>query len=105
MTASYSYISILSLYLYLYQTTISSVEENWEFIYNKILKIVDEHVPCKLLGVRSHLPWMSTPLKRQIKRKQCIYNRAKRFRRDSDWQEYKNMQAQVRNLIRQQHKN
>jgi len=26
-----------------------SVEENWKFIYNGIIKIIDEHVPCKSL--------------------------------------------------------
>jgi len=82
----------------------TSVEENWKFIHNGISEIVDEHVPCKTLGTRTHLPWMSASLKRLIQRKQRIYNRARRFQRNLDWQEYRTIRSQVKNLTRHQHK-
>ena len=37
---------LYSEYFFLNQGASRSVEENWEFIYNNILEIVDKHVPC-----------------------------------------------------------
>jgi len=46
---------------------------------------------------------MTLQLERFIKRKQRLYNQAKRFNRPSDWKSYKNMQSQVRFTLKQQH--
>ena len=62
-------------------------------------------MPCKVLGVIFHLPWTTTSLKRLIKRKQRIYNRAKLYQRDPDWREYKTIRIHVRNILRRQHSN
>ena len=46
---------------------------------------------------------MSIPLKRLIKKKQRVYNHAKLFQRESDWEEYKNLQSEVRQSLRYAH--
>ena len=38
-----------------------------------------------------------------IKRKQRLYNRAKRFNRPGDWKLYKDMQSRVSTTLKQQH--
>ena len=45
-----------------------SVEENWNFLHSHCLKIIENHVPVKLVGTRSHLPWLTSPLRRLIRK-------------------------------------
>ena len=47
-----------------------SVEENWNFFHEQYLQLIEEYVPKKTLSTKSHLPWMSTTLKRLLKKKQ-----------------------------------
>ena len=37
-------------------------------------------------------------------KKQRVYNRAKFYSRESDWSEYKNLQKQVSQTLKQQHR-
>ena len=78
------------------------MEQNWNFIHENILQIVKDHIPAKQISTLSRLPWMTSQLKRLIKRKQRLYKRAKRFKRPSDWKAYKDMQSQVRSALKQQ---
>jgi len=83
--------------------TQKSVNENWQYIQERYLHIIQELVPKKTIGSKFHLSWMSDALKRPIKKKQRIYHRAKIYQRAEDWAEYKNLQHQMRNTIRQRH--
>ena len=47
---------------------------------------------------------MSTALKRLIRKKQRVYNRARRFHRENDWSEYKLLQKEVDQKLKHQHK-
>ena len=59
-------------------------------------------IPVKQRSETNHLPWMTYKLKRQIRKKQRTYNRAKKYNRPSDWKAYKIIQKQVQNALRQQ---
>ena len=48
---------------------------------------------------------MSNQLKRLIKKKQRVYNRAKHFQRLADWEEFKAIRRQVHNMIKSNHRN
>ena len=65
------------------QNATRDVEENWQFIHCQILKLINDHVPTKLLHSRSHYPWLSTPLKQLIREKQHVYNHAKYYNDES----------------------
>ena len=65
--------------------------------------MVQELVPKKTIGSKFHLPWINNPIKRLIKKKQRTYNRAKKYKRVEDWNEYRNLQHQTKSLIHQQH--
>ena len=95
--------SISETYFLLNSTPARSVDENWQLIQQECLKRIDSHVPYKKSSNHFHLPWMSVSLKRQIKKKQRVYNRAKLFQRDSDWREYKNLQREVKQSLRNAH--
>ena len=61
------------MYLTLNENSSRTVEQNWNFIYESILQIVKDHIPAKQISTSSCLPWMTSQLKRLIKRKQCLY--------------------------------
>ena len=67
-------------------------------------QIIEDHTPTKTSSTRTHLPWMSSTLKRLIRKKQRLYNRARRYHRDTDWSEYKLMQKEVNFKLKHQHK-
>ena len=43
------------------------IVENWDYVKNKILQIVSDHVPINVLKERNELPWMTNPVKKMIK--------------------------------------
>ena len=96
--------SINERYFDLNSTNERSVEDNWTFFHDHYLQLIEEHVPKKSLSTKSHLPWMNTTLKRLLKKKQRTYNRAKKYQRAKDWDEYKRLQYQSKSIMRQQHK-
>ena len=65
------------------QSSNRSVEDNWHFIHHHITKLINDHIPTKLLHSRSHCPWLSVPLKRLIIKKQRVYNQAKLYNDES----------------------
>ena len=86
-------ISVVSdMYFNLNENNTRTVEQNWNFFHENILSIVDKNIPAKNITASNRLPWMTSELKRMIKRKQRLYNRANRFNRPSDWKLYKDMQ-------------
>ena len=89
-------LDIYERYFELNSTTQRSVNENWEYIYEKCSQLIQEMVPKKTIGSKFHLPWMNAALKRLIKKKQRTYNRAKKYQRTEDWDEYKRLQHQTK---------
>ena len=82
-----------------------TVEENWTFIHAHILNLIEKHIPSKYISNKKSCPWMSVSLKRLIRKKQRLYKCAKHYNSDTKWKEYKDINKQVRNQIRQQHTN
>jgi len=50
-----------------------------ELFHENSLLIFDRHIPAKLVSASNYLPWMTFQLKKLIKRKQRLYNQAKRL--------------------------
>ena len=94
---------VSNMYFDLNSITSRSVEENWAFIHQQYLHLIHKFVPSKTLGTRYHLPWLSSSLKRLIRKKQRLYNKAKSYQDPADWEEYKILQHKVRNLLRSSH--
>ena len=82
-------------YLTLNSSTLT-VEENWQYFYSHYTHIVNECIPNRYSSTRGHIPWLSTSLKRMIRKKQRIYNKAKLSNSSNDWLEYKTLQKQVK---------
>ena len=82
-----------------------SVHENWSFFFKNFQQILSDLVPTKTLGIRTHLPWMSAPLKRLIRKKQRVYNKARLSCHEADWSQYKALKREVKHMLKSQHKN
>ena len=97
--------NISDVYFNLNSTSPHSVDENWSFFSKNFQQILNDHVPTKTLSRRTHLPWMSAPLKRLIRKKQRVYNKARLSCREADWLQYKALKREVKHMLKSQHKN
>ena len=81
------------------------VEEMWQSFRNHCKHIIEKHVPSKLSSSRFHQPWINKKIKRLSKRKQRLYNRAKRSGKEKDWSCYNNLKKQQKLECRKAHNN
>ena len=70
-----------------------SVEDNWNYIRDNLLKAINTYIPVKFISNSNNAPWMTSQLKRLIRKKQRCYNKAKRTKWSTDWAEYKSIQG------------
>ena len=74
-----------------------------EFFHSHCLKIIKNHVPVKIWGTRSHLPWLTSSLRHLVRKKQHVYDRTKKNHQTRDWSEYKSLNNQVKHLLHYHH--
>ena len=76
---------------YLSQHESRSVDENYNIINGHIYitNIMEIHVPSKLSHSANKTPWLTNSVKRMYRKKQCLFNRARRTHKRSHWESYK----------------
>ena len=65
--------------------------------------IIDDHVPLKTLRKNRRIPWMTAELTCLIRKKKRVHKRAKLYKRNSDWLEYKDLHCKVRQMLKHKH--
>ncbi len=80
-----------------------SVNTNWEFFKNIILTGIDKFIPHKMSRTNHSLPWITTPIRRGIRKRQRLYNKAKKTNSTTDWAAYKHQKHLTQKSIRQSH--
>ena len=50
---------------------------NWKDFTKFLGKMMDKNIPSKTTSIRHNLPWLNSSLKRMIRKKQRLYNKAK----------------------------
>ena len=65
-----------------------SASENWTLVKSKITDMLEAHVPQKMVKQRWDVPWMTTPIRRLIRKKKRIYNAYKRNPNDNLWEKF-----------------
>ena len=68
-----------------------SVDEKYNFFTETVLEVMKEHFPQKKLGSRWNVPWMNSSIKRMIRKKQKLYNRARKSNSQADWKKFKDL--------------
>ena len=79
----------------------SSVETKWQDLRERIFKAMSHDIPTKWSSNRSHLPCMSSKLKKCIKKKHKLMQLAKKTGIPSDWTKYKQHKSTTQKLVRQ----
>ena len=74
---------------YLSQHESRSVDENYNIINDHITNIMETHVPSKQSRSANKTPWLTTSVKRVCRKKQRLFNRARRTHKPSHWERYK----------------
>jgi hypothetical protein len=75
-------------------------DENFDLLKTHISKTVDQFVPSKLVTSRYKPPWLTNAVKRACRKKQRLFNKAKRTRKDSDWVAFKSFKNYTVKMIR-----
>jgi hypothetical protein len=72
--------------------------------YNKFCKHVEDitkqHVPTKPSSSSKKIPWLTPHLKRLTRKKQRLYNRAKKSHKDLHWAQYKSLKSALTKALR-----
>ncbi|KAI8494439.1 hypothetical protein Bbelb_276650 [Branchiostoma belcheri] len=80
-----------------------SVTQKWSDFKDKMKDTMNKHIPSKITSSRYNLPWFNRNLRRHCRKKQRLYNKAKRTGQEEDWNKYKTVKKGVQKSIRQAH--
>ena len=80
-----------------------SVENLWSFFKNTLHKLRDDFVPCKLAKSNSNLPWVNVSVRREIRKKERLFKRAKRSGNHIDFASFKTQRKKVKHVIKKAH--
>ena len=77
----------------------SDVNSLWDNFQTTLQAAIDKYVPSKLSSTRYNSPWIDQSIRRDIRRKQRLYNKARKSGSSKDWENFKSL----RRLIRKAH--
>jgi len=81
------------------------VEELWQEFKQAVQKAVSDHVPHKVKHSRNSLPWINRQIKKDMKVRKKLYNKAKRSKLESDWNAYRSARNLVNYSLKEAHDN
>ena len=76
-----------------------SVQENYLFFKEKIMAVIKDHIPQRTLSSRWNLPWITNPIRRMMRKKQRLYNKAKKTGDVADWQKFKSLRKHIKKQL------
>lgn len=82
-----------------------SIDNNWGILKNQLQSLLDKYVPSKRSIIRQHLPWVTTTIKRMCRKKQRLYNKARKSGRSKHWDRFNQFKRDTRRAIRSAHNN
>ena len=72
---------------------------------NNIISLAEKHIPNKYVTVRNAEPmWLNSQLRRMIRKRKRLFNKAKRTKLSQDMNTYKQYRNEITNLIRKSKK-
>ena len=81
-----------------------SLEENWTFFKDTLIKTVDKHIPSKMTTTKK-LPWICRATKCQMRRRDHLHQKAKRSSDENSpaWSAYRHQRNKVFKLLKTSH--
>ena len=80
-----------------------SVDENWTYFKTALFSTLNKHIPQKLVCRRWNIPWMTAVIRKQIRKKQRLYNKAKKSGKDSDWKDFRDLRKHIKGILEKAH--
>ena len=81
-----------------------SVNANYVKFKNFINDIINKHVPTRAMRSPKHnLPWITQKIRRMCRKKQRLFNKAKRSCKSKDWNAYKAFKNDTNKALRRAH--
>ena len=85
------------------RTQYTSVNDIWNDFKNAMSVIITDLVPSKISRKRPSNPWMTTDIKRLLRRRQNAFSRARHTNKTKDWARYKQLKTTVQREARKAH--
>jgi len=82
-----------------------SVEQNWLEFKTAISETLLKNVPHKTVRSCNHLPWINRQIKKDMKIRKRLYNKARRTNSNADWNSYRQMKNLISNKLKAAHNN
>ena len=82
------------------QNQLTDVEASWNNFKNVLLEAQDKFVPHRLSTSRHNLPWFNQKLRRLAKKKQRLYNKAKKTKTNDDMTAFKKCRGEYSQCLR-----
>ncbi|EDO34832.1 predicted protein, partial [Nematostella vectensis] len=79
------------------------INENYDFFKTTITEIMKKHIPQKNISGRWNLPWITSSIKRLIRKKQRLYNHAKHCNNHAAWKKFKDLRKLVKKKLAKAH--
>ena len=83
--------------------TATDINELWLDFKQVLSKAMDRHIPSKMSSTRHNLPWVDSTIRRAIRKKQKLYNKARKSGTASAWSDFKNFRRSIDRQIREAH--
>jgi hypothetical protein len=75
----------------------SNINDIWNTFKQHLFKCFNKHIPSKIIKSNNRLPWFNHKIKKMLRKKQSLYNQAKRTK---NWSNYKHYQKECKRQIR-----
>ena len=85
--------------------TEDDVDTKWTNLKKGLVKIMDDCIPSRMTSNKHNLPWINDRLRREIKRKHRLFQKAKKDNTQEAWDRYKQQKRTTQKDIRQAHWN
>lgn len=82
-----------------------TIEQNWQKCKSIILTATEKYIPSKTVRGKRSLPWFNNNIKRDIRRKQRYYNKAKQTDNENDWKLFKRLRSKIKRALKTAHRN
>ena len=88
---------------YLESHTNRTIDENYSMINDHINHLMGTHVPSKMSHSSNHSPWLTNSVKHMPRKKQRLFNLARRTQKHHHWEKYKSYKRSTQKDVRAGH--
>ena len=80
-----------------------NVSEQWDYFKEKLSQGLEKYIPSKIAKSKVSHPWVNRKIRREIRKRERLYKKAKKSGSQIDLQAFKSQKRRVRYLINKSH--